>query len=160
MEQFTVNTAFDGDVPGKLNPYCVYLCLIKIFSGFLEISDTTFSFFLHNGNLKDMECFNISVDYNFISICTHFSDCSSIHLPLEILLTSNESRVYFSDGGNVTDIVVAPPNQCVCDEASGSSSVPVWTIVVAVVPSLIVVIIISPAIVVITAFCYKKNKEK
>ena len=107
-----------------------------------------------------MECFNISADYNFISICTHFSDCSSIHLPLEILLTSNGSRVYISDGGNVTDIVVAPPNQCVCDEASGSSSVPVWAIVVAVVLSLIVIIIISLAILLIMVFCYKKNKEK
>ena len=57
----------------------------------------------------------------------------------------------------MTDIVVASPNQCVCDEAS---SVPVWAIVVAVVPSLIVIIVIGLAILLITVFCYKKNKEK
>ena len=128
-----------------------------ILSGFLKNYAANFAFSLDSTNSSDTQCFNLSADFNAFNICsTYFTDCATLDLRMELIVSDNSSRVSFFDGRNVTNVVVMPPAKCTCGSGSSNNIFVAGMTAATVVLSSIVMIGIAIAIVVV---CHKRRKK-
>ena len=128
-----------------------------ILSGFLKHYAANFAFSLDSTNSSDTQCFNLSADFNAFNICsTYFTDCATLDLRMELIVSDNSSRVSFFDGRNVTNVVVMPPAKCTCGRGSSNNIFVAGMTAATVVLSSIVMIGIAIAIVVV---CHKRRKK-